>query len=349
LTAVWHRAVWNAATQSEFWYVEAGGKEIFMQLITGGMGFIGLHTARALLEMGESCVLTQYRVARVPDFIQAEIGRRVFVERLDITNRSALLEIGGRHAITGIIHLADPGPWRSDPQEYFRLSMNALLNILEAAETWKARRVAIASTIGIYMGLESSGVALREDLPLPMLALHPIPTFKKVAELISSNIASRAGFSIVHTRFGAWGPLFHHPPSPMNIHSQLVRAAVAGETLDFTRPPARAYAEDGVDLCYVKDCGRGIALLQLADNLHHSTYNIGTGKATKYGELVEAIQRIIPDARLDLPSGYDPQGPGVAVTLDIARIREDTGFEPQYDLERAVADYMGWLRAGNAE
>jgi UDP-glucose 4-epimerase len=320
-----------------------------MQLITGGMGFIGLHTAHALLEMGESCVLTQYRVARLPDFIQAEVGKRVFVGQLDVIDRSALLELGKRYPITGIIHLADPGPWRSDPRQYFRLSTNTLLSVLEAAETWNARRVAIASTIGIYMGLESSGIPLREDLPLPMLALHPIPTFKKVAELISSSIAARAGFSIVHTRFGAWGPLFHHPPSPMNIHNQLVRAAVAGETLDFTQPPSRAYSEDGVDLCYARDCGRGIALLQLADKLRYTTYNIGAGKVTRYGEFAAAVKRIIPDARLDLPGGYDPQGPGKVVELDISRIRQDTGYEPQYDLERAVADYIAWLRAGNAE
>lgn len=320
-----------------------------MQLITGGMGFIGLHTAHALLEMGETCVLTQYRVKRMPDFIQAEIGKRVFVKQLDVTDRSALLELGGRYPITGIVHLADPGPWRTDPREYFRLSTNTLLSVLDAAETWNARRVTIASTIGIYMGLESSGVPLREDMPLPMLAPHPIPTFKKVTELISSNIAARTGFSIVHTRFGAWGPLSHHPPSPMNIHSQLVHAAVAGETPDFTRPPSHAYAEDGVDLCYARDCGRGIALLRLADKLRYATYNIGAGKATRYGELATAIKKIIPDARLDLPGGYDPQGPGKVIELDISRIREDTGYAPQYSLERAVADYIAWLRAGNDE
>jgi UDP-glucose 4-epimerase len=135
----------------------------------------------------------------------------------------------------------------------------------------------------------------------------------------------------------------------MNIHNQLVRAAVEGQKLDFTRPPSRAYAEDGVDLCYVKDCGRGIALLQLADKLRYATYNIGTGKATRYGELATAIRRIIPDARLDLPGGYDPQGSGKVIELDISRIREDTGYEPQYDLERAMADYVAWLRDGNAE
>jgi hypothetical protein len=34
---------------------------------------------------------------------------------------------------------------------------------------------------------------------------------------------------------------------------------------------------------------------------------------------------------------YDPQGPGKVVELDVSRIREDTGYEPQYNLERAVA------------
>lgn len=229
----------------------------------------------------------------------------------------------------------------------FRITVSALLNVLEAAQTWNTRRVAIASTIGIYGGADSNSASLREDLPLPMRAFHPIPTSKKVAELISSSVASKAGFDILKLRFGAWGPLFHHPPSSMNIPNQLVRAAVKGETPDFTQPPSRAYTEDGVDLCYVKDCARGITTLQLAESLRFSTYNIGTGRAMKNGELAAAIKKIIPEARLDLPVGYDPQGPGKVFELDISRIQEDTGYEPQYDIESAVSDYVSWLQAGN--
>jgi hypothetical protein len=40
-------------------------------------GFIGSHTARALLDLGESCVITQCRVSRRPDFLTEEMGKRV--------------------------------------------------------------------------------------------------------------------------------------------------------------------------------------------------------------------------------------------------------------------------------
>ena len=36
-----------------------------MILITGGLGFVGSHTARALADLDEPCVLVQRRVSRV--------------------------------------------------------------------------------------------------------------------------------------------------------------------------------------------------------------------------------------------------------------------------------------------
>jgi UDP-glucose 4-epimerase len=35
------------------------------------------------------------------------------------------------------------------------------------------------------------------------------------------------------------------------------------------------------------------------------------------------------------------------VCLDISRLREDTGYQPAYDTEAAVADYISWLRDGH--
>ena len=35
--------------------------------------------------------------------------------------------------------------------------------------------------------------------------------------------------------------------------------------------------------------------------------------------------------------------------LDITRLHHDTGYQPQWDTERSVADYIAYFRAGNAQ
>jgi UDP-glucose 4-epimerase len=87
--------------------------------------------------------------------------------------------------------------------------------------------------------------------------------------------------------------------------------------------------------------------LPATPRLDHRTYNVASGRLTTYGDLAEAIRKVVPDARIELPEGRAPNGPRHDVVLDITRLREDTGFAPAYDTESAVADYVAWLRAGN--
>ncbi|SDK99732.1 NAD-dependent epimerase/dehydratase family protein [Nonomuraea jiangxiensis] len=313
-----------------------------MILITGGLGFIGTHTTRALLDLGESCVLVQRRAATTPGHLPAD---RVFVEQADLADLKALLDVGRRHDITGIVHLAGSMPWppgAHEPLEGARGALDTLFNVFEAAREWQVRRVGVASTIGVYGGVTAES-PLPEDVPLPLTAGHPIPAFKKVGELISDHLAGTMGLDVVNYRIGAiWGPL-GHTPSRFFGAPQLVHAAAAGTVPDLSTVIAGRRAGDGTDLCYVKDCGRAIALLQLADRLRHRTYNVASGRATTNGEVAAAIRRIVPDARVDLPEGRDAP----PMWLDISRLRADTGYEPAYDTERAVADYLAWLRAGN--
>jgi UDP-glucose 4-epimerase len=93
----------------------------------------------------------------------------------------------------------------------------------------------------------------------------------------------------------------------------------------------------------VKDCGRAIALLMLAERLNHGTYNVSTGRLVRNGEVVAAINAAVPGANIALPEGRNPDRPPDNY-LDTTRLREDTGFRPEYDVERAVSDYAGWLR-----
>lgn len=315
-----------------------------MILVTGGLGFIGLHTAQALLDRGEECVLTQYRVARQPAFIQGEIGKRAFVEQLDVTDGDRLAEIGEKYPITGIVHLAVPALAGGTAAGDLRVNMLGLTNILEHAERWKVRRISIASSGGVYRGV--SDEVHTEDTWLPIESTNPTEAYKKAFEIVSGHFADRTGLDLLNLRIsGIWGPLYH---SMSNLPSRVVHAAVSGSPL---KPGMRgpSYADDGGDMCYVKDCAEGIALLQLADGLAHRTYNVASGRPTRNGEFVEAVRELIPETTVSLPEGHDPKGSGIVGYSDITRIQEDTGYRPAYDVRSGVADYVAWLRAGNAE
>ncbi len=50
---------------------------------------------------------------------------------------------------------------------------------------------------------------------------------------------------------------------------------------------------------------------------------------------------------LNAEVGIQPgQGPRQRTNayMNITRMKDDVGYQPQYDLERAVADYIDWLR-----
>jgi UDP-glucose 4-epimerase len=310
-------------------------------LVTGGLGSIGSHTARALLDLGESVVLTAHRATQLPEYLADEPAGRVVVEPLDTTDEAAFLDIGKRHEITGIVHLAAGQYDLPDPVAYLRAESVALLNALNAATAWGVRRFSVASSIGVYVGVNE--VPWREDARLPVVAPHQIHAFKKTAELFAALAGDSGGFETVALRIGTiWGPL-GLPDSPFFALPRLLSAAVWGEDPDLTPPRPPAFAEDATDLCYVKDCGRAIALLMVAERLNHRIYNVSSGRLVAYSEVVAAINAAVPGANIGLPEGRNSTRPPDNY-LDTTRLRADTGFRPDYDVERAVPDYVDWLR-----
>ena len=314
-----------------------------MILITGGLGHIGSATVQALLDIGEECVLVQRRSPEVPD---GRFSAPVTAVQADVKDLDSLRAIGRDHTITGIVHMAGSMPWPPSPDEApaqaAREALSGLFNIIEVAQAWGVKRVSVASTIGVYAGLPNTG-ALREDLPLPLTAPHVIPTFKKIGELLGNHLATATGVQIINLRIGgAWGPLGHLPnfafPAPQFIH-----AAARGTPVDLSGVGGRLQADDGLDLCYVHDLGRATALLQTADTLTHTTYNVGAGRTITNTEVIAAIESFVPDFAFELEPGSSVP----PTYLDITWLHQDTGYIPRWDLERSVADYIAYFRAGN--
>jgi UDP-glucose 4-epimerase len=311
-----------------------------MILVTGGLGFIGAHTARAIVDLGEDCVVTQYRVARNPDFIAADIGKHIFVEQLDATDVDSFGAIAKKHNVTGIVHLSGTGSTPHDAFDDVTANNAGLLNALRVARDL-GFRVSQASSVGVYAGLRD--VPLTEDLHVPLTAGHPIEAYKKSAEIITSYVSAREGIDSVNLRIsGIYGPGYR---SMNNMPSRFVHAAVNGEPVDLSR--GAVFALDGGDLCDARDCGRAIALLQVAGSLEHRTYNVGAGRATTNGDLKSAVQHVVPEFDVELSEGFNPKGPGAASYLDIGRIHADTGYSPAHTLEESMTHYVEWLRAGH--
>jgi len=315
-----------------------------MILVTGGLGFIGAYTARALLDLGAEVVVTRYRVAWNPAIIAGEVGKRLFVEQLNVTDRDALLALSKKYSFDGIVHLAGTGSTAHDPFEDVEANNVGLLNALLAARDWGAR-VSIASSVALYSNLTST--PLREDTQITVTAGHPIEAYKKSGEITTKYVAERAGLDALSMRIsGIYGPLYR---SMTNLQSRLVHAAVKGTPVDIAPPRGPLFEADGSDLCDVRDCGRAIALLQLAPTLNYDIYNVGAGWPTTAGALRTAVQAVVPAFDVELQPGHNPGGPGVANYLDISRIAEDTGYSPAYSLDESIANYVQWLQAGNPE
>ncbi|MDQ4052426.1 MAG: NAD(P)-dependent oxidoreductase [Actinomycetota bacterium] len=311
-----------------------------MILVTGGLGMIGAHTAKALLDLGEDVGVTRHSSGDVPSFLAGWVT----VEQLDVTDREAFLDLGNRHDITGIVHLAAPRPSFApsaaghsvdDPIEFLRINTTGLHNALEAARTWQVRRFAVASSIGVYIGRSES--SWHEELALPTKAIdNPILAFKKAAEPLTKQALAGTGVHPVVLRIGTiWGPL-GDPTSPFYPLPSLVDAVVRGGT------PPQVHADDGGDLCYAPDAGRALALLMTAPTLNHDTYNVSSGHPVAHAEFVAALEAAVQGAQVAVTPGGQR-----TPHLDIARLTADTGFTPSFDVTTAVADFVGWL-ADNA-
>ena len=164
---------------------------------------------------------------------------------------------------------------------------------------------------------------------------------------VRQMIAGAAGIDLVNMRLsGVYGPMY---ASMRNLPSRLVHAAVHGTAPDFS--PAFGgvpYADDAQDLTFVKDIARGIVLVHNADTLAHRTYNIGSDRATSNAEFLHAVKQVKPSFSADLEPGQGPRYKPNAYD-DITRIQSEVGYVPAFTAQTAIAAYIAWLEAGNAQ
>ncbi len=312
-------------------------------LITGGMGFTGLHTARALLDAGEDVVITWYHTWREPSFLKDEYNKRVKIARVDVSSNHDMLETVRKYNVDQICHLAVPGIGANalSPAEDYRVNMEGLINVLEAGRLFGVKRITVASSQTVYGGVPEG--PFLESMPLPIESRSGTEAYKKAWETLALHWSGATGVEVAMMRLGGiTGPVYH---TLMNLMSRMVHSAVKGTDFD----PGRGgvpYAEDTQDWGYVKNVALGITKLHTTEKLNNKIYNVGGGRAVTNQEIVDAIHQVIPNAKLPMEAGKSPRWRPNGY-MDLARLKDDTGYQAPYEIPAAVADYVKWLQDGN--
>jgi ADP-L-glycero-D-manno-heptose 6-epimerase len=300
-------------------------------LVTGGAGFIGSNLALAFQEKFPRARLTVIDDFRSGDFKNLAGYRGDF-----IAQNLALLDWRGQFGdekFDAIFHLASITDTTNHNQfEQVHDNVESFRRILEFARPTKTR-IVYASSASIY------GPAREASMESNGAAPSNIYAFSKA---IMDNIALREmkedpDWTIIGLRyFNVYGPREAHKGVPASMVYHLSKQMKAGQ-----RPRIFKHGEQKRDFVYVKDIVEGSVLALGAKE--SGIYNLGYGQARSFNELVEVLNKSLgtnlrPDY-FDNPHLHYQN----FTEADLTRVRDALGYQPQFPLERGVADYMNWL------
>ncbi len=313
-----------------------------MILITGGLGFLGGNLAKHLLDQGKQVVLTRNRNANVPTILTPYLGKGLEVAPLDVTRITTILDALKKYKVKSIVHGASIYEGRGGLYQALDVNVMGCATILEAARIMGVGRVTFTSSEGVHQGRKETA-PLKEEEWFWARSDRYIPATKKMAELLFFIYQKEYDMDMVITRPSRiYGPLYAAGRNPI---LRMTQAAVKGGETVFKD----INAEESHDFVYVRDCARALALIHLAERPNHAIYNIGLGRLHSFGDVARVLEKIIPGVSLNLGSAvatitktpYD-----IHTCLDNARMNEEFGYVPEYDLEKGLAALVAWLRDG---
>ncbi|MBI2709500.1 MAG: NAD-dependent epimerase/dehydratase family protein [Actinobacteria bacterium] len=293
-------------------------------LVTGGSGFIGRATVRALLEGGASVTVADLRAFPDPD-VPTVVG-----DLRDPACRSEAVATG----TDTIVHLAAmTSVLRSveEPVAVYDTNVAATAGLLELARERGIERFVFASTNAVAGDVGDQ--LIHEGLALAPLT--PYGATKAAAEMLMSAYGASYGLQACALRLtNVYGRGMGVKDS---FIARLLRHAKAG-----TEAQVYGDGEQRRDFVFLDDVVR--AFTQTCGDGCSGVLVVGSGHSVTMNELLDEVRAVTGAA---LPARHTDPKPGEmrAVRVDVSRARQ-AGWEPQVDLRQGLTetwrDARGW-------
>ncbi len=327
-------------------------------LVTGAAGFIGFHTAAALLARGETVIgldnlndyydvgLKRDRLAQIADhtnFTFAEI---------DLKSQQGVDALFAKHTPRTVVNLAAQAGVRysiENPRAYIDSNIVGFTNTLEACRHTGVEHLVFASSSSVYGANTTMPFSEHHtvDHPLSLYAAS-----KKSNELMAHTYAHLYGLPCTGLRFfTVYGPWGRPDMSPFIF----TRKIMAGEPIEVFN-----HGKHSRDFTYIDDIVDGV--LRVADTVAapnpawdsnapdpatstapYRLYNIGNNKPVELMHFIGCLETAIGrKAQIE----FKPLQPGdvPATFADIDALAQATGFAPSTSIEEGVEAFVAWYK-----
>lgn len=313
--------------------------------MTGGAGYIGSHTVRALRDAGREVVVLD----------TLELGHRDAVldaplEVGDVADAELVGSIVARYGVDSCIHFAaykSPAESVRDPARYFTNNTYGALRLVDALADAGVERFVFSSTCAVY----GTPAQLPVSEASPLQPESPYGESKLLVERMLPWLEAAGGSRWVTLRYfnAAGASLDGRIGEDWTVTPNLI-PVVMKATLR-RRGPVQVFGTDFPthDGSAIRDY---IHVVDLADAhvraLEHlerggpsATLNVGTGTGSSVLEVLAATERI---SGRDVPHELVDRRPGdpVAIYADTSLASRLLGWKTRFGLEEIIATAWRW-------
>lgn len=320
-------------------------------LVTGGAGYIGAHTAKALHEQGFLPVVYDNLSSGFRDAVRW--GPLVHG---DIRDRAALSEAMEAYDVQAVIHFAgliEVGRSSVKPDLFWEINVAGTTTLLSVMRQRGVGRLVFSSSAAVY-GQGGRGVLETITETAEKAPASPYGDTKLAAEWMIAAQCRAYGLTAVALRYfnaagadpsGLIGEA--HEPETHLIPLAIAAALGSGKPLtvfgqDFETPDGTCLR----DYIHVTDLAAA-HLAALNADLPASAFeavNVGAGLGCSVAEVVEAVARAAGRA-VPYATGARRAGDPPSLVADPSRARAFLGWTPSHSsLDEIIADAIRWER-----